>query len=54
MNIAEGSLEESRYYLALAQHLGYGDADKLNSPLEEVSHLPSANAATLSSSASDF
>jgi len=25
MNLAEGSLEESRYYLILAQDLGYGD-----------------------------
>jgi len=24
MNIAEGSLEESRYYLILARDLGYG------------------------------
>jgi four helix bundle protein len=26
MNIAEGSIEECRYYLILAQDLGYGDA----------------------------
>ena len=29
MNIAEGSLEECRYYLILAQDLGYGDTTKL-------------------------
>ena len=29
MNIAEGSLEESRYYLILAQDLGYGDTANL-------------------------
>jgi four helix bundle protein len=55
MNIAEGSLEESRYYLILAQDLGYGDTDKLNSALEEVSRLLGAYAAAiLTSSTSDF
>src|SRR3989442_217939 len=29
MNTAEGSLEESRYYLILAQDLGYGETGKL-------------------------
>ena len=54
MNIAEGSLEESRYYVILAQDLGYGDTDKLNSALEEVSRLLSAYAAAiLTSSSSD-
>jgi len=54
MNIAEGSLEESRYYLILAQDLGYGDTDKLNSALEEVSRMLSAHAtAILTSSTSD-
>ena len=54
MNIAEGSLEESRYYVILAQDLGYGDTDKLNSALEEVSRLLSAYAAAiLTSSTSD-
>jgi four helix bundle protein len=38
-NIAEGSLEESRYYLILAQDLGYGATEKLMSLLEEVSRL---------------
>ena len=42
MNIAEGSLEESRYYLILAQDLGYGDTTKLTSTLEEVSRLLNA------------
>jgi four helix bundle protein len=36
MNIAEGSLEESRYYLILAHDLGYGDTAKLETKLEEV------------------
>jgi four helix bundle protein len=39
MNLAEGSLEECRYYLILAQDLGYGDATKLSSTPEEVSRL---------------
>ena len=38
-NIAEGSLEESRYYLILAQDLGYGQTEELNASLEEVSRL---------------
>jgi four helix bundle protein len=44
MNIAEGSLEESRYYLILAQDLGYGQTDKLMPALEEVSRLLNAYA----------
>lgn len=42
MNIAEGSIEESRYYLILAQDLGYGETDSLMSSLEEVSRLLNA------------
>ena len=38
-NIAQGSLEESRYYLILAEDLGYGDVSKLNPLIEEVSKL---------------
>ena len=47
MNIAEGSLEESRYYLILAQDLGYADTAKPASALEEVSRLLSAYAAAI-------
>jgi len=47
MNIAEGSLEESRYYLILAQDLGYGDTTKLTSTLEEVSRLLNAYTAAI-------
>jgi four helix bundle protein len=36
MNVAEGSLEECRYYLLLAQDLGYGDTSQLTILLEEV------------------
>ena len=39
MNVAEGSLEESRYYLVLARDLGYGQTDELLTMLEEVSRL---------------
>lgn len=39
MNTAEGSIEESRYYLILAQDLGYGDSQTLMEILEEVSRL---------------
>src|SRR6266849_3935481 len=36
LNIAEGSLEESRYYLILAQDLGYADTRELMNVLDEV------------------
>jgi len=39
MNIAQGSLEESRYYLILAKDLGYGDSSVIKDQLEEVSKL---------------
>ena len=42
MNIAEGSLEESRYYLILAQDLGYGQTEAPMNLLQEVSRLLNA------------
>ena len=42
MNIAQGSLEECRYYLILSQDLGYGKTSQLMKQLEEVSKLLSA------------
>ena len=39
LNIAQGSLEECRYYLILAKDLDYGDTSKLMSKVEEVSKL---------------
>ena len=39
MNIAEGSLEESRYYLVLSQGLGYGNTGELMELLDEVGRL---------------
>jgi four helix bundle protein len=47
MNMAEGSLEESRYYLILAQDLGYGDTSRLTTSLEEVSRLLNAYASAI-------
>ena len=52
MNMAEASLEESRYYLILAQDLGYGDTSSLTTSLEEVSRL--LNAYTKAILASDY
>ena len=42
MNIAEGSVEECRYFLILVKDLGYGDTERLASLLEEVSRLLNA------------
>ena len=38
-NIAQGSLEETRYYLILAQDLGYCDRDQLSDQMEQVGKL---------------
>lgn len=54
MNIAEGSVEESRYFLILAKDLGYADTQVLTAALEEVSRLLDAySTAILTSSTSD-
>ena len=47
MNIAEGSLEECRYFLILAKDLGYGDTESSPAVLEEVSRLLGAYAAAI-------
>ncbi len=39
MNIAQGSLEECRYYLILARDLKYGDVASMQLQLEETSKL---------------
>jgi four helix bundle protein len=39
MNIAQGSVEECRYYLILARDLAYADTRALATHLEEVSRL---------------
>ena len=38
-NISQGSLEETRYYLILAEDLGYGACSNLRSSLDEVSRM---------------
>jgi len=52
LNMAEGSLEESRYYLILAQDLGYGKTEELMQLLEEVSRLLNAYTRTILASGS--
>jgi four helix bundle protein len=47
MNIAEGSVEECRYFLILAHDLGYGDTAQLGATLEEVSRLLNAYVAAI-------
>ena len=39
MNIAQGSLEECRYYLILSKDLGYADTEQLHIQLDEVGRL---------------
>ena len=47
LNIAQGSLEEARYYLILSSDLDYGDTHQLTNQLEEVSKLLNAYLASL-------
>ena len=47
LNIAQGSLEECRYYLILAKDLNYGDTGKLQLQLEELSKLLEAYSAKI-------
>ena len=54
LNMAQSSLEETRYFLILARDLRYGDTAPLMTSLEEVSRLLNAyTAAILTSSSSD-
>jgi four helix bundle protein len=50
-NIAQASLEESRYYLLLAKDLGYCNTSKLTSLAEEISKLLEAYSQSLATSA---
>ena len=50
MNIAEGSLEEIRYYLRLAQDLGYVSVGDLRNDADEVGRLLGSYARRLLSS----
>jgi hypothetical protein len=46
-NIAQGSLEECRYYLILSADFGYGKTTELTGLLEEVSKLLDAYSAAI-------
>lgn len=50
MNIAQGSLEECRYYLILTKDIGYADTSQLKDQLEEVSKLLEAYYSSLQAS----
>jgi four helix bundle protein len=50
--VAEGSVEESRYFLILGQDLGYGQTEALMRLLEEVSRLLNTYTRTLLASGS--
>ena len=39
MNIAQGSLEETRYYLMLASDLGYGDNSGLQTEADIIGKM---------------
>ena len=52
LNIAEGSLEEARYYVLLARDLGYAQHAKAKSLLEEVSKMLDAYSRAIYRSAS--
>jgi four helix bundle protein len=52
MNIAQGSLEECRYYLILTRDLGYDDTSELMIQLEEVSKLLTSYANSILTSGS--
>ena len=46
-NVAQGSLEECRYYLILSRDLGYGDIEALMEGLEEISRMLEAYRRTM-------
>src|SRR5215471_7125990 len=48
LNVAQGSAEETHYYLILAQDLGYGDTSKLREALGEVVRMLEAYCKALS------
>lgn len=52
MNMAEGSVEECRYFLILAKDLGYANTQPLSATLEEVSRLLGAYTAAILASGS--
>jgi four helix bundle protein len=52
LNIAQGSLQEARYYLILARDLGYGDPRELLPLAEEAGKLLHAYSSSILSSVS--
>ena len=54
MNIAQGSLEECRYYLMLANDLEYSDDQMVMAQLEEVSKMLESITRPSSHRTSDF
>ena len=52
LNVAEGSLEECRYYLILVQDLGYSSTEEMEAVREEVSKLLGAYARAIESNRS--
>src|SRR5215208_1149070 len=53
-NIAQGSLEETRYFLILSHDLGYSDTTGLLSRVDEVSRMLEAYAGAIASDRSRF
>ncbi|MET0648622.1 MAG: four helix bundle protein [Pyrinomonadaceae bacterium] len=53
-NIAQGSLEECRYYFILARDLNYGDPSDLKSRAEEISKTLDSYMLSLSSAPKGF
>ena len=53
LNVAQGSLEESRYHLILTQDLGYAATTDLEPLMEEVSKLLVAYATAIESNRRD-
>jgi four helix bundle protein len=47
MNVAEGSVEECRYFLILAADLAYGDTTSLSAQLDEISRMLNAYASAI-------
>jgi four helix bundle protein len=50
LNMAQGSLEECRYYLILARDLGYGNNGKMEENLAEISKLLESYSGTIRTS----
>ena len=50
-NIAQGSLEESRYYLILARDLNYGDSEQLITSANEIGRMLASYARSTASAA---